>query len=623
MTSNSASKTTDLRLKWITEYHGPNYYAATPVVVGELTGALRGDVSQLESACAALWTIAGMERYPDSGSDALDQDGQLILARCASEWARFALNEVRGFVLDSGAKRKGDALHLWIGFHHPELSRVAVHLALQSFVSLMNGTFNASKFHAEIARLWQNCRQHHPDYQARIVMTAARQRAVPYAPAWGMPRYWRFGEGARSRVLFESSSSEDSHFGFCIQSDKVTSKRILHQLGLRTPRFVLVRAEEQVSEAAEKVGFPLVTKPIDRGGGKGVSAALMTLDAAVAGFRDARAYSKSPILIEEHIQGQDHRLMVVDGKYTAAICREAPQVVGDGASSIRQLIERLNKERIPHSLRRSGYLRPIVLDTSATLHLAGLGLSESSVLEDSQSIPIRSNANLSTGGQCIDVTEQVHPHIRELTESLAQTLNLKMMGADYLTTDISRDPQDVPGGFIEFNMTPGLDALIAANWSEERAGGLCLSDSLGPVPKVLLVVNSSDQQAYLAAARQCPWKSGFGWAANGSAALSGVELFVLGEQPWSAPRMLFSHSALTCALTIVSSEDIAVHGAPACHFKRSIVIGETSTELRTLVQSISDRVDYLPMDSAPKSVLGTVLEYLISLQPVAEKRLIS
>lgn len=602
----------NLSLKWTFEYHGPNLVAPTPVVVGELRTEAQVDIVQITHAIQKLWRDAKFE--PSELDELLQRhasDGLLMLGVAASVWARAALDEVRGYVLDAGARRDGDVVRLWVGYHYPPLSREAIQLGLQSLVTLMTGQFNADEFNGKIDRLWKVCRQRHPDYQARIVMTAARRRGVPYAPAWGMPRYWRFGEGANSRVLFESSSSDDGHFGARIQGDKVISKRLLTQLGLPTPRFALVADETQIAAAVENVGFPLVTKPIDRGGGKGVSAGIASLEAAVAGFREARSFSKSPILFEAHLQGEDHRLMVVDGKCVAAIRREPPLVVGDGQSTIRQLVERINQGRNARSLVRSGYLRPISLDASAMLHLAGLGLSESSILEDGRLIRVRSNANLSTGGHCVDVTDQLHPHIRAMAESLAKTLNLRMMGADYLTTDISCDPQDLPGGFVEFNTTPGLEILVAAGWSEEQAGALCLHDMLGAIPKVLVVVNASLREAYLAAAQQWCWYAGQGWAARSRAALSGFELAVMPGQPWPGPGSLFGHVALECALVIVSDEELTQHGAPSDNFDRSLVVGGVPpAALRGLLQSISGHVDDMPQDATPMEVVQSALHYL-------------
>ena len=75
---------------------------------------------------------------------------------------------------------------------------------------------------------------------------------------------------------------------------------------------------------------------------------------------------------------------------------------------------------------------------------------------------VRSNANLSTGGTCTDVTDLVHPVIRQMSESIAKALNIEVLGADYVTNDISKPSDETGGSFIEINATPGRECLNRA-----------------------------------------------------------------------------------------------------------------------------------------------------------------
>lgn len=393
-------------------------------------------------------------------------------------------------------------------------------------------------------------------------MEAARPRDIAYAPAWGMPRYWRFGEGTRSRVLFESSSTQDSLFGGRIAASKSLSKTVLRKLGIPTPAFRLIKSEAEVAEAAQAVGFPCVTKPIDRGGGKGVSAGLQSIEAAQDGFRAAREVSSGPVLVEAHLEGEDHRLMVVEGRLVAAIRREPPTVTGDGQSTIKELVAAKNIGRDARSLVRSGYFRPIRFDTSALLHMAGQGLQPETVLPEGAVIRLRSNGNLSTGGDCIDVTHAVHPDIRSLVESLAETLGITMLGADYMTTDISRSPQELAGGFVEINTCPGLDAMIAAGWPTEKAGALALSSDIGAVPKTLIVVPEDRFERLVSAAQKARWQVGTGWASRDEATVSGAALRVPEGQGWTGAEMLLGHRAVGRAILFASDRDILRLGMP-------------------------------------------------------------
>lgn len=193
-------------------------------------------------------------------------------------------------------------------------------------------------------------------------------------------------------------------------------------LGLPTPRYALVKEAAELTAAVAKVGWPCATKPLDLGGGKGVSAGHQTPQALAAGFQHARAASEGPVMVEAFVPGEDHRLMVVDGRLRAVIRREPAQVVGDGRQTVAQLVQALNAVRDERSLVASGFLRPIRLDGVALQHLAGQGAGPQTVLAPGQRVRLRSTANLSSGGFCTDVTGQEHPQLRAMAEMLASSL---------------------------------------------------------------------------------------------------------------------------------------------------------------------------------------------------------
>jgi cyanophycin synthetase len=549
-----------ISLRPLAVYGGPSPFAVDPVLLVEMSLA-GADEQNLLRAVGTL-QASSADWYQAKPLD-LNHAPAQQLASFLADWSLQALNFVRGYLHAQGSAaepRSGHVL-IWLGFHDAQLSLRALRLAAKWLAALAEAP-TAADLKAELGQLWVGCRQRHPDYQAQIVMHAARLRGVPYAPAWGMARHWRYGQGAKSRVLFESSSCADGHFGARISGSKAMTKTVLQSLGLRTPAFRLVANEGELDAAVAALGFPCVTKPIDSGGGKGVSAGLRDIGAVRQGFASARAYSAGPILVETHVSGEDHRLLVVEGRLVATIRREPPFVTGDGQRTIGELVAAKNRGRDARSLVRSGFMRPILLDASAQVHLAGLGLSPTSVLDAGQTVRVRSNANLSTGGDCIDVTERVHPDIRVQVESLAKTLNMPMLGADYLTTDIGSSPLSVGGQFIEINTTPGLDALVAAGWPLESAGALALGELPGRIPINLVVVRDDALAQALATARAAPWAQGSGWASIDRASLAGVDLLVDAKKPWAGMQALLGHRSLTQAVALASESQIRRHGLP-------------------------------------------------------------
>lgn len=549
-----------LTLSTLVLYHGPNPFSEDPVLMSRLACA-EGEWSRYGVAITRL-SEASEDWYVPQHRQV--QSADLVLGTFLADWSLQALTFVRGYLLAKGCVKEAGSgrLLVWIGWHDAAIAQAAVAAAIRLIEKATSQNISGKQVEKEVVQIWRAIGDRHPDYQARIVMEAARPRGIAYAPAWGMPRYWRFGEGARSRVLFESSSTEDSLFGGRIAASKFLTKTVLRKLGMPTPAFRLIKSEAELAEAAHAVGFPCVTKPIDRGGGKGVSAGLQSSEAAQGGFRAAREVSTGPVLVEAHLEGEDHRLMVVEGRLVAAIRRMPPTVIGDGQSTIKELVAAKNIGRDARSLVRSGYFRPIRFDASALLHLAGQGFEPETVLPKGRGIRLRSNANLSTGGICIDVTHQVHPDIRSLVESLGQTLQLSMMGADYITADISRSPCEIAGGFIEINTTPGLEAMIAAGWPTEKAGALALSPDIGTVPKTLIVVPEDRFARLASAAKEARWPVGTGWASRGEATVSGAALRVPVEQGWIGVEMLLGHRAVGRAILFASDRDILRLGMP-------------------------------------------------------------
>ncbi|MDP3350428.1 MAG: hypothetical protein Q8S92_15670 [Hydrogenophaga sp.] len=592
-TSPGGSAALKLLLTARATHHGPNPFSRDPVVVVDLavmaSAGPAPDVARLEAGLAALSPWFG------GAGDTLDgQTDAQRLALCLVHWSLGALNFVRGYLHAAGtqapdADRSNGPVTLWLGFHDPAVSLAALRLGAQLMGEVAAGSASAARFEAALAPLWKICRQMHPDYQARIVMEAARVRNLPVSPAWGRPRHWQFGQGAKSRVLFESTSVDDGLLGAQVAASKAASKQMLRALGLPTPAYVLVTEAGALAAAAAQVGFPCATKPLDRGGGKGVSVGHQDLAGLQTGFEHARSVSAGPVMVEAFVAGDDHRLMVVDGRLRAVIRRDPAAVVGDGVSTLRELVLAANAPRDARSLLASRYLNPIVLDPPALQHLAHQHLTPDSVLSHGQRATLRSNANLSTGGSCTDVSAQVHPQLRTMAETLAQTLGVRMLGADYLCTDPALSPHAGGGAFIEFNLTPGLDVLLVAGWSAQAAGALALGDSVGRIAIDLLVVSDLELAWLEGTLVALDWPPGWGWATAHQACLMGMTLLAPGKAPWSGLRALLAHRSLNGALVLCSVSQLERHGLPLDHFDAVYLAGAApSDDWMRVIWSLSD-----------------------------------
>jgi cyanophycin synthetase len=541
-------------------FYGANPYSSHPTLVVRIlpgSEAIRS-LEALTQGCRRLHQL-----FPDwldtpisSPKDPIAQIGEI-----AARWALAAMNEVRGFLHDAGAVAIPGGARIWIGFHHQNISFSALKLALEVLThASLSAEFDRKRLDSALASLWQLCRTHHPDYQARILMQGARARGVPVLPFIPDSKYWQYGWGSRSRVFVETTSNADGFLGTELQRSKVLSKIVCSELGLRTPKYKLVNDVTGLSKAAEEVGWPCVVKPISLGGGKGVTAGIESLIELEAAFALAKRYTKEPVMIEAFVPGDDHRLMVLNGRFFAGLRREPSSIIGDGESTVAQLIAMVNRARSPN-LIRSRYLRPIETDDVLNQQLARQGVSSSTVLECGKKIWLRSNSNLSTGGVCIDVTIHLHPHFRDMAENLSRTIGLPNVGIDYITTDVGRSWHD-HGELIEINSCPSADVAIAAGVDPLAVAFAVLGTTPSRIPIHLLVIPELYLPTAAAFMRAELTERGDGWACNGQAAIGGMLLCVKRPGTWSAVATLLRQQPLEYACVALTPGELMRDGMP-------------------------------------------------------------
>jgi cyanophycin synthetase len=291
----------------------------------------------------------------------------------------------------------------------------------------------------------------------------------------------------------------------------------------------------------------------------------------------ARRVTQGPLMIEQMVQGADHRLTVIGGKLVAAVRREAPSVVGDGQKTIRQLIGQLNAGRTAKLAKRA-YLRPVALDDALGDHLAQQGLHIDAVPPDGARITLRSNANVSTGGVPVDVTDRVHPAVAALAEQLAATVGLDVVGLDYLTPDITLSPLEGRGAFIEMNTSPALGALAAAGYTAEEIGSLVLGEGPGRIPVDLCVLAAADSETARRIVAKPPDPSTAAWACGTALQVGALELTIADAAPWATVRSALRNKTVTSLQIVCTVDDILAHGLPVDRLDRVVLAGVSLPE---------------------------------------------
>ncbi len=224
--------------------------------------------------------------------------------------------------------------------------------------------------------------------------------------------------------------------------------------------------------------MPVVVKPQYGNQGRGVVTNLITREQVLAAYAAAHEES-SRILVEKFAPGDDYRILVVGDKMVAAARREPAHVMGDGCSTIRQLVDEVNADP-RRSDDHATVLTKIKLDPIALALLAEQGFTPESVPQVLTRVLIRRNANLSTGGTAADVTDRVHPEVAERAVEAAKMIGLDIAGVDIVVEDISRPLECQNGVIVEVNAGPGLRMHIQPSSGTPRNVGEAIVDSLFP-----------------------------------------------------------------------------------------------------------------------------------------------
>jgi len=264
----------------------------------------------------------------------------------------------------------------------------------------------------------------------------------------------QLGLGKNLRRIQATLSDYTSAIAVEIAQDKDDTKRVLGNIGLPVPNGDVARAIDRALEIVGEIGYPVILKPLDASHGRGISGRIDNEEALREAWNDAREYGNR-IVVEQHAEGRDHRVLVINGKVVACAERVPARVVGDGASTIAQLIERENRDP-RRGVGHTKTLTKLPADQRTAAFLRKQGLTLESVPRNEQVVYLRATANLSTGGTAIDRTDEMHPDNVTACEMAAGIIGLDIAGIDVLTHDISVPFRENRAVIIEVNAGPGI-----------------------------------------------------------------------------------------------------------------------------------------------------------------------
>lgn len=309
------------------------------------------------------------------------------------------------------------------------------------------------------------------------IVNAARARGIPIRRLNDCSLV-QFGYGRKQRRIQAAETDRTSAIAEGIAQDKELTRKLLRSIGVPAPEGRPVTSADDAWEAACDIGVPVVVKPQDGNQGRGVATNLSSREQVVRAFEAAKKESES-VIVEKFAPGHDYRVLVVGAKVAAAARREPAHVVGDGQHTIRQLIEIVNSDprRTDH---HATSLSKLKLDDISLAVLSDQEYTPDSIPAAGTRVLIRRNANLSTGGTAIDVTEYVHPDVAARAVEAAQIIGLDIAGVDVVAQDISRPLDEQHGVIVEVNAAPGLRMHLEPSAGVSHPVGEAIIDMMFP-----------------------------------------------------------------------------------------------------------------------------------------------
>jgi GNAT-family acetyltransferase (TIGR03103 family) len=283
---------------------------------------------------------------------------------------------------------------------------------------------------------------------ARLIAEEALERGIRVEvndAEWGEIR---LSLGGRTVLTRESLSEFTSAVAMSRCDDKRVTRRIMERAGVRVPRGATVTEDDLeagrtlLAECGE-----VVVKPARGEQGRGITVGVREEAALERAVRLAQHYCPD-VLVEELVEGQDLRVVVIDHEVVAAAVRRPAEVVGDGHRDVTALVRETSRRRE----RATGGESRIPLDEVTAEVVAASGYAMGDVPPSGERLRVRRTANLHTGGTIEDVTARLHPEVAEAAVRASRAIDIPVTGLDFIVPDVD-GPEHV---FIEANERPGL-----------------------------------------------------------------------------------------------------------------------------------------------------------------------
>ncbi len=453
-----AASQVDFSVSKFYAYAGPNYYLDTAALVCNVHCPPSGNTLE-------YYTPDVVAVFPHLASQAFERVIDLFAA-VVMETMRM---DIHLPLTRFSVSPDGDDYVLAVQYWDEYIAEDAVRLVSEWFQAMDDGktlgrdAFNFSQQFVALQKRFDRTTYGGPTISS--ILEAAQKLNIPFS--WlRIEGDFQFGYGknqVRGRsTVFHTDGIKDTEF--TTQKDQV--KNFLLECGFPTPQGRNCFTKEDITAEVEELGFPLVVKPLAGHKGEGVTTDIKTLDGAIAAYQaivdsaEEQGATFDGALVEQQVYGLDHRLLAVNGRFAAALLRVPAYVVGDGRSTIEELIAKENTRPERKDNARSP-LAKIEADDGLLGYIALQGLTLKSVPKENEHVNLRRVANISAGGVSVNVSNNIHPANIKLVEDIAKFFKVNCMGIDVLAQDITKPWSEGNFAIIEINAGPGIFMHIA------------------------------------------------------------------------------------------------------------------------------------------------------------------
>ena len=287
---------------------------------------------------------------------------------------------------------------------------------------------------------------------SRVVLKDSIAQGVDYRILNESKNIVEHFKGNHREYIIEGNKTDRDNYIFpIITDDKYIAKQVMKAAGLCVPEAIILYKSMDETDIEERVkpyyNSKLVVKPRNTNYGTGIT--VFSKNADKKQIMNAIKYAfefDDNILIEEYVKGMEYRFLVVDGKCVSIAHRRAASVVGDGKSTIQELMKEKGKESW-HVLTGS----PIKFEPPVEEYLKEQGLTYDSIVPKGKRVFVRKNSNCSSGGETIDYTDVIPARFKRIAEKATKAFDGKICGVDIIIDDLKSDKYAI----IEINDNPG------------------------------------------------------------------------------------------------------------------------------------------------------------------------